>query len=54
MGTITERKLADGKQAFPRPSRREEKGKWLYRENQTFESKRDATLWLAEREIRMA
>ena len=54
MGTITERKLADGSKAFPRPSRREEKGKWLYRENQTFESKRDATLWLAEREVRMA
>ena len=25
MGTITERKLADGSKAFPRPSRREEK-----------------------------
>jgi hypothetical protein len=46
MGTITERKLADRSKRFLAQVGMKKNGKWLYRENQTFEQKRDARFWM--------
>jgi hypothetical protein len=54
MGTITERKLADGSKRFLARVGVKKRANGSTARTQTFESKRDATLWLAEREVRMA
>jgi hypothetical protein len=54
MGTITERKLADGSKRFLAQVGMKKNGKWLYRENRTFERKRDAKLWARERDVEMS
>jgi integrase len=54
MGTITERKLSDGGKRFLAQVGIKRDGKWLHRENQTFENKRDAKLWAGERDAEMA
>jgi integrase len=54
MGTITERKLSDGSKRFLAQVGIKQKGKWLHRENRTFEHRRDAKLWAGEREAELA
>jgi integrase len=54
MGTITERKLSDGSKRYLAQVGMKRGGKWVHRENRTFEHKRDAKLWAGEREAELA
>jgi integrase len=54
MGTITERKLSGGSKRYLAQVGMKRGGKWLHRENRTFEHKRDAKLWAGEREAELA
>jgi len=54
VGTITERKLSDGGKRFLAQVGIKRDGKWVHRENRTFEHKRDAKLWARERDVEMA
>lgn len=54
MGTITERKLRHGSKRYLAQVGTKQGGKYPYRENRTFGHKRDAKLWVGEREAVIA